>query len=1167
MASGAQTLSRLDAKQREQTPQALARLVVVGLFICLWFVLWLARIPMPVPFLFTLLGETLFFLVYWRTVFLLRSVRAVELAHYGMLAAEIVFHTTIVYFLGGISWLGSFAYVFGLIFTNTFLDLRRGLVYTSGASLAFSALIILDATGTIPHYTYLEQGPLRYADVRFVATTLMGAGGVFFSIYLWVNWVGHRLRQERDSAVRAQDDLLRARAALQRANEELEERVASRTAELEFANAALRESEERLRAVIRNSPVVLFALDRDGIYTFLEGQALDRLNVELSTVRGRSIFDVFREQPEVLERVRRTLAGEPTTAIAKAGGLVFEAQLVPLPGAAGEITGVIGVATDVTERKRAEEALRESEERYRSLAENTFDLICEAGVDGRFSYLSPNYRDVVGYEPEELLGTSIFDLMHPDDRPAVVSEFARAINARTSGQAQFRFRHKNGDWRWFESAGKAFQTGAGELRAVVVSRDVTDRKRAEEALRESEERYRWLIQSAPFGILIVDTDGRILIVNTETERLFGYHGKELLGRPVEMLLPQRFRDAHLSHRAGYHAKPYTRPMGAGTDDLIGRRKDGSEFPVDIRLSPLQTDEGLLVMAAVQDITQRKQAEDALREQARRDPLTGLLNHAAIVEELRRLIAEKPRRKTKAIHTVAMVDVDGLKAVNDTYGHQVGDVVLLAVAQALTHRGALVGRYGGDEFIAVLRQTGRAAAERYRAEVLAALAGAGITDAETGANVPVVASIGLACYPEEADTIEDLIRLSDNAMYAWRRHRPVIAGELRSGGALAGDRAAEMVGEIVPLLTSQGNLDDKLRLVAQRLSVGAGYDAVNFALFPPETGPPVAANTFARVPQDLVEAWNQDQRSEALGAHPIRTLFERTRRPVIIDDPWNDERLWEGQREILRAAGLRSVLVAPMMWGSDVVGSLGVASKQERAFTSRDAQFLTAVATQVAAIVRMATLVDELQASSQRLEEAQTETVMLLAAAAEAHDRTTGRHLQSVRSLVEALARELGYTEEQARELGLAGVLHDIGKIRVPDTVLTRSGRLSDEQWAIMRQHTTWGAQFLDGRRGFERAAQIARSHHERWDGTGYPDGLAGEAIPAGATIVAVADSFDAITSDRPYRKARPAGQAIRDIVACSGQQFSPGVVDALVRLHKRKLLPVARPKPSRRKAA
>ena len=181
---------------------------------------------------------------------------------------------------------------------------------------------------------------------------------------------------------------------------------------------------------------------------------------------------------------------------------------------------------------------------------------------------------------------------------------------------------------------------------------------------------------------------------------------------------------------------------------------------------------------------------------------------------------------------------------------------------------------------------------------------------------------------------------------------------------------------------------------------------------------------------------------------------------------------------------------------------------------------------------------------------------MLAAAAEFHDLTTGLHLQNVRAVTEALARELGHSEEEAGELGLAAVLHDIGKVRVPDSVLSSTGQLADEEWELMKHHTTWGGEFLAGRPGFELAAIVARSHHERWDGSGYPHGLAGQDIPEAATIVSVADAFDAMTSDRPYRTARSTSAAVREIVQGSGKQFSPRVVEALVRLRRRKMLPL-----------
>jgi len=122
--------------------------------------------------------------------------------------------------------------------------------------------------------------------------------------------------------------------------------------------------------------------------------------------------------------------------------------------------------------------------------------------------------------------------------------------------------------------------------------------------------------------------------------------------------------------------------------------------------------------------------------------------------------------------VAMIDVDHLKVMNDTYGHQAGDAVLVEVAAALSQDGALVGRYGGDEFVAILRGADRAAAEGYRSKATDALAGATVTDPQTGASVRAEASIGLAVYPEDGSTLADLIKVSDSTMYAVKRQRPV-----------------------------------------------------------------------------------------------------------------------------------------------------------------------------------------------------------------------------------------------------------------------------------------------------------------------------------------------------------------------------------------------------------
>ena len=548
------------------------------------------------------------------------------------------------------------------------------------------------------------------------------------------------------------------------------------------------------------------------------------------------------------------------------------------------------------------------------------------------------------------------------------------------------------------------------------------------------------------------------------------------------------------------------------------------------------------------LRESERAEQELRVQSRLDPLTGALNHGAIADTMRQLAAAPDVERCALV----IVDVDGLKATNDTYSHDVGDAVLRSVVRAMSLDGVAVGRYGGDEYIAILPGADIDRADRYREEVLTALDASRVEDPASGARVPIALSVGMAIYPDESENIDDLIRLAESALYAARDANRAQSSTSRR---LDADRASRLVGELVPLLTAPGTREEKLSHVANQLSVGAGYEAVNFEVSG-ESAEPGASweGAYTRAAQQNVESWVREQAQAS--DHPLGRRMEQTRRPIFIDCLDDTDLLTESERKLITEAGLNSALVVPMIWHEKLVGMLSVASKQPSGFTPWDAQFLTAVSSQVTAIVFMTTLVEELQVASAHLKKAHSDTVMMLAAAAEAHDDTTGRHLQRVRLVTEALARELGYSDEHVHQVGLAAVLHDIGKVRVPDSVLSSSNSLSPEEWVMMKQHTMWGGEFLSGRHGFDLAADVARCHHERWDGGGYPRGLKGDEIPEPAAITSVADSFDAMTNDRPYRQGRPAAEAVQEIVSCSGTQFNPRVVDALVRPFKHCGLPM-----------
>lgn len=215
-----------------------------------------------------------------------------------------------------------------------------------------------------------------------------------------------------------------------------------------------------------------------------------------------------------------------------------------------------------------------------------------------------------------------------------------------------------------------------------------------------------LIEAAPDALLVTDDDGRIVIANAEAEKMFGYSRAELAGQPIEMLVPEPLRAGHVRRRTAYAAAPAIRPMGIGRE-LSARRRDGTELPVEISLSPLITELGLLTIAVVHDATERRQTEEKLRYLSGHDTLTGLYNRHMFEEEQSRLA-----RGRQFPVSILVFDLDGLKEINDLRGHAAGDQMLRRAATVFVQafRGDdTVARIGGDEFAALLPSTDREAA--------------------------------------------------------------------------------------------------------------------------------------------------------------------------------------------------------------------------------------------------------------------------------------------------------------------------------------------------------------------------------------------------------------------------------------------------------------------------
>ncbi len=308
-----------------------------------------------------------------------------------------------------------------------------------------------------------------------------------------------------------------------------------------------------------------------------------------------------------------------------AAGSGWDVMLQPfaLPGVIGAI--IVGTVTgglrDLraeaeqarTERYRADAKVLGSERRFRALIEKSSDGIALVDGTGRMLYLSPSIKEVQGYSPEELLGRNAFELMHPDDQELTRTRLAELLRGTRSVSAEYRFRHKDGSWPWFKGVGTNMLDDPDVGAIVVNFQDISERKGAEQALRDSEARTRAIVDTAMDCIVTINHEGKILEFNPAAERVFGYSRTAVIGKVMaELIIPPRLREAH--------RQSLTRHVATGVSSLIGQRiempairADGSEFPVELTITRIVTDGHPIFTGYLRDITERRRAEAEILE--------------------------------------------------------------------------------------------------------------------------------------------------------------------------------------------------------------------------------------------------------------------------------------------------------------------------------------------------------------------------------------------------------------------------------------------------------------------------------------------------------------------------------------------------------------------------
>lgn len=366
---------------------------------------------------------------------------------------------------------------------------------------------------------------------------------------------------------------------------------------------ALKESEERYRTLFAQTPVGVYTYDKNLVITNVNERHAEIMHSTREKIIGLDINDLedksfnhIHEQAVQGQKSRHKGYYKSTTGDAEIYILVSAS---PLKDAQGNIVGGMSVVEDITDLKNAEMNFKESADRYRTLVESIDDLVAEASADGSFVYLSPNHEDALGYKPEELVGRNVFENVHPEDVPLAIEEFTRVVNSQTSGKAVFRYRHKNGNWRWFESKGQIVETASGGLTCVIVSRDVTDRRRYEEELFKAEKLESLGVLAGgiahDFNNLLTVILGNISVSKMKLDPKDKIYGRLAEAENASFRARDLTSQLLTFSKGGAPVKEFVQSLGELIVDTANFVVSGSkvkcEFEIDDGLWPVEVDEG------------------------------------------------------------------------------------------------------------------------------------------------------------------------------------------------------------------------------------------------------------------------------------------------------------------------------------------------------------------------------------------------------------------------------------------------------------------------------------------------------------------------------------------------------------------------------------------------
>ena len=872
------------------------------------------------------------------------------------------------------------------------------------------------------------------------------------------------------------------------------------------AEEALFESEQRFKSAFQYSAIGMALVS-------LEGKCL-KVNSVLCSILGYSedelLMKTFQEYTHPddldgdLDYLNQLLAGKIESYkmekryFHKNGKIIWGLLAVAL---AKDNTGaplyLISQIEDITEHKLADAALRKSEDRFRAWIENSSDLVTVVGADGTIQYASPSYGYQLGYKPEDLTGVKVFDLIHSDDREHIMEIFGENIQKPDSAaNAEFRVRHHDGSWQVFDGVGKTYLDEHGQVVGLISSRNITERNRAEEALRASESKFRSYNEYAPLGVFVVDQYGRYIEVNAAANQMLGYTEFELLQLSIsDVLAPQ-------SLEAGLQQFQTVVQDGSASGEFLFRRKDGTQFWATVLAVRLSEDR---FMSYCEDITKRMQADKELR---------GTRRFLQSVQD------------ALSAHLAILDDEGTIVQVNSTWRD-------FGIQNGLKHSDHCIGM----NYLDVCDS-----AQGVHAEEASLVANA-IRELLKGGNDEIRVEYPCHAPGQQRWFIARITSFENNdRMWIAVAHMDITERKLAEAKIQRQLEHLTALSAIDRVIAANFDLKLSLSEILAHVTKELGVDAADILVLNPDSN--MLEYGSARGFRTRAVRKAEVRLGESYAG---RVALER--QLIQIPDMGNEP---ENPLLTMHLAGEDFVCYygVPLITKGQVKGVLEVFNRTALAPDGEWFDFLETLAGQAAIALENATLFESLQNSNVELSLAYDATIEGWSRALDMRDKETEGHTQRVTTMTVKLARAFGFSKSELVQVRWGALLHDIGKMGVPDGILLKPGPLTEEEWVVMKGHPTFANEMLSPIRYLRLALDIPNSHHEKWDGSGYPHGLKGTQIPMVARIFAVVDVWDALTSDRPYRPAWTEEKVREHILALSGTHFDPQVVDLFMQLPK-----------------